>query len=394
VGSTLFGEATGDLMVLAAPAWAFAAAGGVSQALLQRRLDFRTMAVRDALAAVTGTTVAVALALSGVDAPALVIGALTVVAVTSVVSIVVAPQPVRTLRSRRSVPEVTGFAGAVSLSSIVYTLYSNVDYVILGARLSATQVGYYFRAFQLGVEYQGKISGIMLRVSFPVFSRAADMTQLRRARAAIVRAHASVLLPILAAFIALAPDVIPFLYGSAWEGAVLPAQILAVAGMAYAVTTGTGPLMIALGRADALLRWNVVELVAYAVMVWVMSGFGLIPVAIGVAVFASASVLVIQVVLLRPIVGLTILQLWHDVRAGLGAALLVVATCLPLQHALDPEVPIVVRILIVGGCAVGLTIALYVRLFPTALSDLLEVVPIRRFRAGSAVDSVAPKGPT
>lgn len=393
IGSRLFGDSTGELIVLASPAWALTAVGGVSQALLQRRLDFRTMAMRDALAAVGGTSTAVLLAILGADGAALVLGALAVVTVTALVSFIAAPQPVLVGRPR-GIRDVTGFAGTVTLSQVVFVLHSNIDYLILGIRLTATEVGYYFRAFQLGVDYQGKISGIMQRVSFPVFSRASDMAQLRRARAAIVRTHASILLPILATFIAVAPDVVPFLYGSEWEGAVQPAQILAVAGMAYSVTTGLGPLMVAMGRARELLRWNVCDLVGYTVVIWTLSGFGLIPVAIGVALFSSAVVIVIQHFILRPIVGLTMQQLWHDVRAGLTAAILVVAACIPLQHALDPEVSVLPRMVAVGLVAVGLTFFVYSRVFPEAAKDLFEVIPVGKLLRRRAAESPAPKGPS
>jgi hypothetical protein len=51
---------------------------------------------------------------------------------------------------------------------------ANADYLILAARLHPAQVGFYWRAFQLGVCYQDKISGIMLRTAFP------DLCALRR----------------------------------------------------------------------------------------------------------------------------------------------------------------------------------------------------------------------
>ena len=44
-------------------------------------------------------------------------------------------------------------------------------------RLSTAQVGLYWRAFQLGVVYQDKISGIMMRLAFPIYSRTSDLAR-------------------------------------------------------------------------------------------------------------------------------------------------------------------------------------------------------------------------
>ena len=61
-----------------------------------------------------------------------------------------------------------------------------------------------------------------------------------------------------------------------------PAQIMAVAGMAYSIATGTGPLMVAVGKPNALLVWNMCELVLYAVLIMLLASHGLTVVSIGV----------------------------------------------------------------------------------------------------------------
>ena len=325
VAQSVFGDRTADLLALASPAFLLAGLGGVPQALVQRELGFRRVGVFDAVSVVIGAATAVLLAVSGHDGESLVIGALVLVGAASLIALasvpLVWPRP-----SRSGIRELTGFATPVTLSSLVYLGFRHVDYVILGAGMPAAQVGYYWRAYQLGVEYQGKISQIMLRVSFPVYSRADDLDELKRLRLRIVRTHATVIVPLLAGFIAAAPTLIPWLFGDAWEPAVLPTQILAVAGMAEAMTTGVGPLVIALGRPGLLLWWNVIELVAYAVMVALLAQYGLIWVSIGVVVYTLVSLLVTQSVLMRLVIGLGLGDFWRDVRAGVVTA----AVALPL----------------------------------------------------------------
>jgi O-antigen/teichoic acid export membrane protein len=383
LGESIFGEAAGELIALASPAWLLTAVGGVSQAMMQRELEFSRIAVRDTVAALLGTSTAVGLALAGVDAPALVLGALVLIAVVGITSAIASPQPFP-IFNYRAIREVSGFATSVSLSSIVYTMFKNVDYVILSIRLPAAQVGYYLRAYQLGVDYQGKLSSIMLRISFPVFSRSGDLSQLRRFRDNIVRMHATILLPMLTTFVVIAPDVIPFLYGDAWVPVVRPAQILALAGMAYAITTGAGAVMLAIGRAKALLTWNVCELIAYTTMVTIVGGFGLNAVSVGVALFGLATIFAIHFFLLAPAIGMTLPDLWHDVRAGLVASVLILATGVPLRLLMDPSVPVLGRILIVGGWSAVLAIAAYRWIFSDVYRDLVAVAPCRGRRQRAA----------
>ena len=97
-------------------------------------------------------------------------------------------------------------------------------------RLGAAQAGFYWRGYQLAVEYQRKISAVMTQMAFPVLARTAGAGRAVRAAPPDGAAAVTVLLfPLLALLVLLAPVVVPWLFGPAWEPAVLPTQILAAA---------------------------------------------------------------------------------------------------------------------------------------------------------------------
>ena len=333
-GEALFGARTAELLALSSPAFVLVGIGGVPQALMQRELGFRRVGVFDAASVVLGAVSSVALAFSGYDGVALVLGALALVGSLSLMALVsVTFVPPRL--SRAGTRELAGFATPVTLSSLVYLGFRHVDYAILGARMPAAQVGFYWRAYQLGVEYQGKLSQVMLRVSFPVFSRARDMDELLRLRLRIVRTHATIIVPLLAGFVAVAPTLVPWLFGPSWEPAVVPAQIMAVAGMADAVTTGIGPLMITLGRPRLLLAWNIAELAVYATMIALLAQYGLTWVSIGVAAFGVTSMVVAQGVVMPRVIDLGIRDFWRDIRAGVVGAAIALPVLVACRIALD-----------------------------------------------------------
>ena len=142
--------------------------------------------------------------------------------------------------------------------------FRNADYAIVGARLGAASAGYYWRAFQLAVEYQKKISVIMSQIAFPVLSRAASVDDMFALRLRMVRILTVAVFPLLAGLVVLAPVVIPWVFGPAWEPAIVPAQILTAAGAATLVIDAVGATLMAAGRAQALLAYGWAHFAVYA----------------------------------------------------------------------------------------------------------------------------------
>ena len=243
----------------------------------------------------------------------------------------------------------------VTASGLFAFATQNIDYAILAARLPAVQLGYYVRAFQLGVDYQGKVSGVMLRIALPVFARTEDLAHLRRVRGRMVRVHAVVIFPLLFLLLVLAPVIIPWLFGSNWEQAVAPTQILVGAGMVACIGTGTGPLMVALGRTGTLLVYNVCAFVAYVAAVAISASHGLTVVCITVVATKVLSLVVLLYVVQR-LIGLGIVEtLRNDVVPALAGGAGIAAVGFPLVHLLDEvSCPAPVIAIVVG--AVGLAV--------------------------------------
>jgi O-antigen/teichoic acid export membrane protein len=253
--------------------------------------------------------------------------------------------------------------------------------VILAARLSPTSAGLYWRAFQLGVTYQEKISGIMLRLAFPVYARTTDRDELRRMHERATRLHATTVLPLLALLIVTAPVLIPWLFGPKWEGAIVPSQLLALAGMVAAVMTGYPQVMLAVGKPRPLLRFNVGMLVFYAGVVLVAAPHGLTTTCITV-VGAHLVILVgVYRLLLWPYVGVPMRRLVTDVLPALGGCLALLGVGFGVRDGLSglPAPVVLAAIGIVGGAAYLLSIRF---LFPAAWADVAlitrKVLPARR----------------
>ncbi len=292
--------------------------------MLWRELRFRDASLIQMASLLIGAVAAVALALAGLTGEAIVLGAIAgQVAATVLFLIAIPPVPPRW--HRRQLRDILSFGGPASAAGMLHVAITNVDYTILAARLSAAQTGFYWRAFQLGVVYQDKISGVFMRLAFPVYSRTKDIEELGRLHERASRVHAAVVVPLLAVLIVTAPDVVPWMFGDRWHPAVLPAQILAVAGMIAAILTGFAQVMLAAGRPKALMRFNVSVLAVYAGAVWVAAGHGIVAVSIAVVGVYVGMLVVVYGVLFRRVLGMPINRMVADLGPPSSAA----APCWP-----------------------------------------------------------------
>jgi O-antigen/teichoic acid export membrane protein len=374
VCAPLFGGRVAELFQLFSPAFLIAAATVVPRAVLQRRLDFGRLSQIEIAALATGVTTSVSLAVAGLDAEALVLGNLTAGCVALVLLLAATRVPLPRWRGAE-MRELVAFGAPATVSGLAWTATRNVDYAILGARLSAAQVGFYWRAFTLAVEYQRKLSGIVIQMALPVFSRAQGIEHMRAIRARIVRVNATLLFPFLATFVAVAPEMVPWLLGERWEPAVLPAQILAVAGMAAVVNTGTGQMVLAAGAPRAIMRFNLVQLALYAALVYVLAPAGLTAVCAGVAAFRVVMLIASYRFVLAPVAGVSLRQLARDVAPAATGAAAMVAVELPLVAWLSVAGAPVPVTLGAAATAGALVYGAVIRgLFAGAWSDLELVV--------------------
>lgn len=373
VAAPLFGEDTAELFQIYAPVFTIAGIMIVPLAMLQRRLEFNRIGISEVASAAVTTTVSVALALAGLDAEAYVFGSLAGIAAWAVVLLLLARTRTLPRWRHREIKELVATGGPAAGAGLAGIGTRNADYAILGTQLGSAQVGFYYRAFTIGVEYERKLSGIVTRIAFPVYSRTKDLAHLRTIRRRIVRLNATLVFPLLAYFIVVAPVLVPWLFGARWEPAVVLAQILAVAGMATSIKSTVDPLILATGRPRALMYFNVGEVALYVGMLIVASSTGeLVLVCSMVAGFRVLALIASYWLLLGRVVGASLSELVADAGAALAACVALVAVALPVRLELDlAALPMLLACAAVALPAYVIVLRL---ISPRSWDDLLMVV--------------------
>lgn len=128
--------------------------------------------------------------------------------------------------------ELMGFGGNVMASRFASYVNNNTPSFMIGKVLGAVQLGFFSLAYQL-VEFPvQRIAKNILRVLFPAFSKLQDdLPQFRELFAQTVYYLSLFTFPVFGGLLLIAPQLIHLFYGSKWDEAILPLQILTAVGL-------------------------------------------------------------------------------------------------------------------------------------------------------------------
>lgn len=245
----------GDVLRWMALVFPMRVLGVCPSVLLRRRLDFRSTAIGSFLDVSVKVLVAVPLAWQGYGVWSLVYGELAGGLVDKFYMIWAA-RWVPTFRcSRAAFNDLFVFGMNMSLRSVIGYVGGNVDNLLVGKALGMSSLGFYEKSYNLIRLPISELSGRLGVVLFPALARI--QSEPGRFRAAFRKCALGMALigyPLFATFAVLGLPLILVVYGSQWEPAVLPFQILAIAGPLRMTSILTSSAIDACGRLGADVR--------------------------------------------------------------------------------------------------------------------------------------------
>jgi PST family polysaccharide transporter len=240
--------------------------------MLQKAMDFRSIAIRDTISEVAYGVCGVSAALAGWGVWSLIV-ATYVHRFTRLLALYRAwPWRPRLVCKVRCAIPLLHFGLPSMGSLLLLQLMANMDYYIVGRYLGTTVLGYYTLAFQMSLYPIQRLIGIVRNVSFPTLSLIQD--DIERFEFSIRKIFRSILFlvtPLVAGLIVLSPDFVNFVLGANWQPIIIPMQILALVGLMSSVDI-LDTSYLALGK--PFLRFILVGLRASVFLICVYS-FGL-----------------------------------------------------------------------------------------------------------------------
>ncbi len=217
--------------------------------ILQKDLQFKELSIRNVTSALAGTIIAIAMAYSGFGVWSLVANNL----VSNIAGVILLwkMSPWRPTKdfSWDSLKELFPFGSLIAISSLVETIYTNIQGLIIGKWYSATDLGFYTQAMKLESVPTDSLSQIVNQVTFPVFSKLQDdKQQLLNGVRKNVKAITYLNFPLMVLLIIIAEPLITLLFGEKWLASVPYFQILCISGMVYTLNTLNTNVIKSLGK--------------------------------------------------------------------------------------------------------------------------------------------------
>ena len=225
----------------------------VPQSLLMRRMNFRSKAAIDLIAALVGSATTLVTALTGFKVWSLVWGLLANQVALAVGYNMLSGRLFWPSFNFSGFGKMFSFGSSVSGSRILWYIYSSADMFIGSRFLKSKDLGIYSMAITLACIPLDKLSPIINQVAFSAYSIVQDEHgMVKRNFLASVRLLSLIVFPLCWGLLIVAPEILSLL-GEKWHDAVLPIRILCVIMPFRAVGSLLAPVLQGIGRPNTHL---------------------------------------------------------------------------------------------------------------------------------------------
>jgi PST family polysaccharide transporter len=271
--------------------------------------------------------------------------------------------------------EISGFSTNISIQAIFgYVSYAG-DRFIIGRFIGTTALGYYGLANRL-MRYPVQTTAQTYRdVMFPSLARIqSDLVAMAEAYKRSLGGMSLLLFPLCATVAAVAQPLVAVMLGPTWSPTADILGLIAITSALQAVSSTTGSLYNARGRADLSLRWQIGSSIFLVAAYAIGSAFGVVGVAWG---YLIGTVLLTPLAFWIPLrlIGASFFQVTRGaIAAAAAAAAAAIAANGAVRLLSANDSSSFVQLLV--GCVVSFAVyGLYVAAFrPQAARDLLAML--------------------
>lgn len=232
----------------------------VQRAKLTLLLDFKTQAKASLLAVIFSGIAGVVLAYYGYGVWALVVQALASNFINTFLLWIFSPWFPLWIFSWQSFRRLFSFGSKLLLSGLLHTIYINLYSLVIGKKYSATDVGYYNRAYSLAQFPSVNITDIITRAIYPVQCELQDKEErLTASFIQYLRMSCFIIFPLMIGLAIIAKPLIVVLLTEKWGPAAELLSILCIAYMWYPIMVINNQILNVKGRSDYFLKAEIIK---------------------------------------------------------------------------------------------------------------------------------------
>lgn len=227
----------------------------IQTTILTKQLAFRVLAKINLIGVFTGVVISIIAAYLGMGVWSLVIKTMVTAIVTCILLWTMNSWRPTLEFSWLSFKRLFNFGGLMLLSSLLNTLFENIQGLVIGRVYTATDMGYYSQAKKIDEIPSRSITQIVTQVSFPVFAKISNnLDSLKNAVKKNVICTNFLIFPLQVLLIILAEPIIVFLFTDKWMASVVYFRILCVYSMFVALNALNTNVLKAVGK-SGLYFW-------------------------------------------------------------------------------------------------------------------------------------------
>ena len=248
----------------------------VQTAKLTKELNFKVLATRTIVATTIASVVAILLAFAGWGVWSLVAKEIINAIVGAILLWSFCKWRPIVGFSIRSFKKMFGFGSMIFISSIVDTIYRNIQSLIIGRAFSIKDLGYYTQAKKMEeIPIYGGTT-VLTQVLFPVYSSIADQPDYMKT---VVRKNVILVtffsFPIMMLLILVAKPLLTILFTAKWSESIPLFQILCIEGLFFPLNCTNTEIFKAIGRSDVYFILQTAKRIVSLVIIFYSVRFGL-----------------------------------------------------------------------------------------------------------------------
>jgi O-antigen/teichoic acid export membrane protein len=309
------------------------------QALLSRRIDFRTQGRSNLIAALAGAVTAPICALAGLGVWTLVLAPLAMFSTRALLLGLLGRWWIRPRFALAGAGAMFGFGGTVLISDILWFVQNQADVFIAGRRFDAHMLGLYSEGLFLTQILVNKFVPSLNEVAFPAYARMqADRSAVAWSFAKALSIIMLVAMPFYVGLAATAGPLVLTVMGPKWAEAIPLVQLLAFAMPFVTLHVLYPPATNALGKPRIGAMSSAAGAIVLPIAFWIGVPYG--PIGMAAAWVVSMPLLVlVSSSLSLPVLGLSWGRLARAVLPPLAAALAMGAVVVSVGSLLPPVAP-------------------------------------------------------
>jgi teichuronic acid exporter len=236
--------------------------GLVQAALLQRNMQFHITAAIGLTASIISGIIGITMAYLGCGVWSLIGTGISMRLVQTILFWLISKWRPRGKVRLHCIRSIWGFSSNLLYCGLMGVIYQNMYSVVIGKVYSINSLGFYNRANRLRMVPVNIISGIVQRVSFPLFSREQnDKEKLLKRLRKLVRVTLLFSTSALTLLIIAADPLVPLLLTDKWRPSIPLLRILCYAGFSYPINVLYLMSLMAQGYSNLNLRLESLKMV-------------------------------------------------------------------------------------------------------------------------------------